>query len=274
MLVGCGIPKEEKKQEEQRIVATSVAVCEILDRLEVDTVVGIPKTDAYTIPKAYESLTQVGSPMGPNMEIVKSLEPTMILSPNSLQGELKPQYDGIAVDSYFLDLKSVEGMYQSIKELGEKLNKEEQADRLVQEYEKYKEQYQKLGTEKAPDVLILMGLPGSYVVATESSYVGSLVKLAGGNNVYGDGEGTDFLNVNTEDMLKKEPDLILRTSHAMPEIVKKMFAEEFTSNDIWQHFQAVQEDKVYDLDNELFGMSANFRYPEALEALQPILFEK
>lgn len=70
-------------------------------------------------------------------------------------------------------------------------------------------------------MLILMGLPGSYVVATESSYVGSLVKLAGGVNVYGDGNGQDFLNINPEDMVEKAPDIILRTSHALPEQVKK-----------------------------------------------------
>ena len=117
-----------------------------------------------------------------------------------------------------------------------------------------------------------MGLPGSYVVATESSYVGSLVKLAGGENVYGDGDGTDFLNVNPEDMLEKDPDIILRTSHAMPEQVKEMFAEEFSTNEMWQHFTAVSEGRVYDLDNEKFGMSANFRYQEAIESLEPLLF--
>ena len=30
---------------------------------------------------------------------------------------------------------------------------------------------------------LLMGLPGSYIIATENSYVGSLVALAGGENV-------------------------------------------------------------------------------------------
>ena len=52
-----------------------------------------------------------------------------------------------------------------------------------------------------------------------------------------------------------------------------MFAEEFETNDIWKHFSAVQNGKVYDLDNEKFGMSATFRYQEALEELQPILYE-
>ena len=263
----------ETEETQERIVATSVATCEILDALEIDDVVGVPHSDSYTLPERYENAVSVGSPMAPDMETVASLSPTIILSPNSLQGELESQYDNIGVDSYFLDLKSTEGMYQSILDLGERFGKEEQAQKLYQDYQDYLDEYAKNHEEQeAPTVLILMGLPGSYVVATESSYVGSLVKLAGGENVYGDGDGTDFLNVNPEDMLEKDPDIILRTSHAMPEQVKEMFAEEFSTNEMWQHFTAVSEGRVYDLDNEKFGMSANFRYQEAIESLEPLLF--
>lgn len=116
-----------------------------------------------------------------------------------------------------------------------------------------------------------MGLPGSYLVATENSYVGSLVELAGGINVYA-GSDEEFLNANTEDMKTKEPDIILRAAHALPDQVLDMFAEEFSTNDIWKHFDAVKNDRVYDLPYELFGMSATFSYPEALEELQPLLY--
>ncbi len=82
-------------------------------------------------------------------------------------------------------------------------------------YTAYKEQNK---DEEHPKVMILMGLPGSYIIAAENSYVGSLVEMAGGENVYA---GTDkqFLNVNTEDMKTKEPDIILRTAHALPDRV-------------------------------------------------------
>ena len=116
-----------------------------------------------------------------------------------------------------------------------------------------------------------MGLPGSYIVATENSYVGSLVEMAGGQNVYA-GTDEEFLSANTEDIKTKEPDVILRASHAMPEQVQQMFADEFEKNDIWKHFAAVQHGRVYDLDSSLFGMSANFSYQQALEALQPMLY--
>ena len=42
-------------------------------------------------------------------------------------------------------------------------------------------------------------------------------------------------------MKTKEPDVILRAAHGLPEEARKMFAEEFSTNDIWQHFKAVQE---------------------------------
>ena len=116
-----------------------------------------------------------------------------------------------------------------------------------------------------------MGFPGSYIIATENSYVGSLVAMAGGENVYA-GSDQEFLNVNTEDMKQKEPDIILRTAHAMPDQVADMFKEEFQENDIWQHFSAVQNDRVYDLTQGNFGMSANFNYPQALAELQEIFY--
>lgn len=278
-LTGCvdqsGNQSADNDTKEKRIVATSVATCEILDKLGVEGVVGVPKTDSYSIPKRYENAESVGSPMAPDMEIIKSLKPDIVLSPNSLEGELKSQYENIGVESYFLDLKSTEGMYESILALGKMLGKEEEAEKLHQESEDFKNDFaQKHNEQEAPTVLILMGLPGSYVVATESSYVGSLVKLAGGVNVYEDGDGQDFLNINPEDMVEKAPDIILRTSHALPEQVKKMFAEEFATNDIWKHFEAVQNARVYDLDNEKFGMSANFQYEEALKELETFLYQE
>lgn len=257
---------------EVRIVATSPAAVDICDRLELD-LVGVCSSTLSTIPERYQDVTTVGTAMSPDMEILKSLNPDYVLSPNSLQSDLQPKYASIGVNSLFLNLRSVEGMYASIEGLGEKFGREEQAQALVDEYEQFMEEYRSQNEGKeSPTVLVLMGLPGSYIVATESSYVGNLVKLAGGINVYGDGDGQEFLTANTEDMKTKEPDIILRAAHALPDDVVEMFKDEFETNDIWKHFEAVQKGRVYDLPYELFGMSAKFNYPDALEVLQPLLY--
>lgn len=259
-------------EADAKLVATSPAVADICDKLELD-LVGVCETSG-TIPDRYKDITTVGMAMNPDLEIIKSLNPDYILSPNSLQNDLQPKYSSIGIKSIFVNLRSVEGMYDSIEYLGKKFGKEDKAEELVQEYKEFLEKYKSENEGKeSPKVLILMGLPGSYIVATDNSYVGSLVKMAGGTNVYGDGDGEEFLNANTEDMQLKDPDIILRAAHALPEDVTKMFNDEFATNDIWKHFRAVQNGRVYDLSYDKFGMSAKFNYPEALDELQPLLYE-
>lgn len=254
-----------------RIIATSAATADICDRLDLD-LVGICKTTISEVPERYADLPQVGTAMAPDMEIVSSLDPDWILSPSSLQSDQQPKYEAIDTDWAFLNLRSVQGMYRSIQELGEIFDRQAQAQELVDEFTEFYEEYKgKNEGKESPKVLVLMGLPGSYIIATENSYVGSLVELAGGENVYA-GTNQEFLTVNTEDMKTKEPDVILRAAHALPDQVVEMFQEDFETNDIWKHFDAVQEGRVYDLTYELFGMSATFRYPEALEELQPMLY--
>lgn len=260
----------QSQADSVRLVATSSAAAQICDKLELD-LVGVCRTSG-TLPERYKDVTQVGTAMSPDMEILKSLSPDYVLSPNSLQSDLQPKYASIQVKSLFLNLKSVSGMYASIADIGEKFNRQQQAQAMVDEFNTFMQEYKnKNAGKEAPKVLILMGLPGSYIVATENSYVGSLVEMAGGQNVYA-GTDEEFLSANTEDIKTKEPDVILRASHAMPEQVQQMFADEFEKNDIWKHFTAVQNGRVYDLDSSLFGMSANFSYQQALEALQPMLY--
>ena len=254
-----------------KIIATSPATADICDKLELD-LVGVCSSSISTIPKRYKDVTTVGTAMSPDMEIVASLKPDWILSPISLQSDLQSKYENIGTDWAFLNLRSVQGMYRSIQELGEIFDREEQADKLVKEFQDFYDEYKKKNEGKDhPKVLILMGLPGSYIIATEKSYVGSLVALAGGENVYTDTDH-EFLTVNTEDMKTKEPDIILRAAHALPDQVVEMFNEDFRTNDIWKHFDAVKNGRVYDLTYENFGMSATFRYPKALEELQIILY--
>ena len=259
------------ESREVRLVATSPAVVQICNRLDLD-LVGICQSTS-DLPERYDGVTTVGMAMNPDLEIIKSLDPDYILSPATLQNDLQPKYASIGVSSLFLNLKSVEGMYASIEGLGEKFGREEEAAVMLEEFDSFMTEFaEKNAGKESPKVLVLMGLPGSYIIATDDSYVGSLVKLAGGTNVYGDGDGQEFLFANTEDMKTKEPDVILRAAHGLPDEARKMFAEEFSTNDIWQHFKAVQKGRVYDLDSSLFNMSANFSYKEALKSLQPMLY--
>lgn len=264
--------KEKQKSEEIRIIATSMAASQVADSLDLD-LVGIAKSMIFKVPERYKDVIQIGMPMNPDMEAIKELKPTDILSPKTLEPDLKPRYEQVGVPYTFLDLSSVQGLYYSVEMLGEKYGREEEAKVLIEEYHaKLKELEEKQKGRFHPKVLILMGLPGSYVIATDKSYVGNLVEMAGGDNLYRD-DAEEFLTVNTEDLVTRDPDMIFCTVHAMPEEVVEQFKEEFATNDIWSHFRAVKTGRVYYLNYELFHMSANFRWKEAIESIEGYISE-
>lgn len=261
----------QKHEGELRIAATSMATVYIMEKLNID-LVAVPDSDIDKMPERYKDVPKVGMAMTPDIEKLKQLNPDYVFSPVSLISDLLPKYKAANLDYGFLNLSNIDGMYKSIEDLGNLLDRKKEAKELIDDYKTFIEDYkEKHRDKKAPKVLVLMGLPGSYVVATENSYAGSLIKLAGAENVY---EGTDqqFITINTEDMLQKDPDMILRTAHALPDDVMAMFKKDFAENDIWKHFRAVKENKVYDLDYKKFGMSAKFNYKEALNDLDELFY--
>ncbi|WP_027091540.1 heme ABC transporter substrate-binding protein IsdE [Cohnella thermotolerans] len=253
-----------------RIVSTTVAITQIMDALGLD-LVGIPKS-VKTLPARYDGVTKVGNPMSPDMELVKSLKPTDVLSVTTLQYDLEPVFEQAGIKATFLDLTSLADMQQAIVELGAKYDRAEQAATLSDSFNATlsRLQAETAGKEK-PTVLILLGVPGSYLVATEHSYIGDLVRLLGGVNVV-QGESVEYLASNTEYLQQANPDVILRAAHGMPDEVVKMFDEEFKKNDIWKHFKAVQNGRVYDLEEELFGTTGNLAANEALVSLAAKLY--
>jgi len=276
VLAGCSSEEgtssnvEENQPEGDRIVATTVALTEIMDALEID-LVGIPSS-YKELPERYADAKEVGNPMGPDMETLLSLKPTEILSVTTLKYDLQEMFDQRGIDMTYVNLESIDGMHNEILKLGEKYDREEQANAIVDQFEEKVAEIDMLSDGKAqPSVLILLGIPGSYLVATEHSYIGDLVKRSGGKNVI-TGEKVEFLSSNTEYLQQAKPDIILRASHGMPEQVIQMFDEEFKSNDVWQHFEAVKNDRVYDLDELLFGTTASLAAVEALGELQKMLY--
>ncbi|ONG60033.1 heme ABC transporter substrate-binding protein IsdE [Bacillus cereus] len=274
-IAGCSSPKKEtakqvKSESKERVVATTVAVTEIMDALEVD-LVGVP-TSSKTLPKRYKGLPEVGNPMSPDMEKVKSLKPSEVLSVTTLEYELKPVFDGVGMKANFLDLTSLKNMQSSISHLGKNYGHEKQAEAVVTKLDKKVASIQKeVKGKKEPTVLVLLGVPGSYLVATEHSYIGDLVKQLGGKNIV-QGEQVEYLASNTEYLKKADPDIILRAAHGMPDEVVKMFDKEFKTNDIWKHFAAVKNNRVYDLEERLFGTTGNLAAIEALDELKKMMY--
>lgn len=279
VLAACGNKQTEEKaaaettSETKTVVAGTMVVADILDKLEIDSVVGVP-TSTVKMPERYTKATEIGNAMNPDMEVVKSLNPDVFISVTTLEYDLKPAVKNINVNGEFIDLQGVKQMQDSILALGKEFNREAQAEKLAKSFDKKLEELKtKTADKKKPKVLAVLGVPGSYLVATDNSYIGSLIEGAGGENAI-QGPSEEYLASNTEYLQQSKPDIILRMAHGMPDEVMKMFDKEFKTNTVWKHFDAVKNGRVYDLEEPLFQTTANLQVDDALEELYRIFYEE
>lgn len=275
MSAGCSSTINDQQNttetEGQRVVALSVSLVNILAELDVE-LVGVPESQ-YELNEKMKDVAKVGVSMSPDVEAIAQLKPTHVISLTTIESMIKPKLEQIGIEGTYLNLENIETLKASIKTLGELFDRNEEAETLINDFEaEVNETLESIKEKESPKVLILFGFPGNYLVATPSSFVGQMVELLGGINVVED-TSMAYAQANLEALLVGKPDIILRMTHGVKEDVIEMFTKEFSENPIWSQFEAVQNGKVFDLDDSLFNVSASLETPTALKELAEILYE-
>ena len=262
---------EETTVQDTRIIALSVSLVNILSELDVD-LVGVPDTQ-YTLSEKVTDVTRVGLPMSPDTEIIASLNPTHVIALTTLESMVGEKLSAAGIEATYLNTENIDTLKQSITTMGEMFGKEKEAATLIADFEaEIDATIESVQGKTAPKVLILFGFPGNYLAATNTSFVGQMVEMLGGINVVEESQMA-YVNVNLEAILVEQPDIILRMTHGVKEDVLGMFKKEFNENPIWSQFDAVKNQKVYDLDDSLFNVSASLETAEALKELAKIIYE-
>ncbi|MDO5754982.1 MAG: ABC transporter substrate-binding protein [Tissierellia bacterium] len=263
----------DEVSQDQRVVAGTVAVSYILDALDYENVVGLPES-TYSMPERYNEATNIGTPMKPDAEIVKSLEPDLFISVSSLEESNKPAMDNLGIESLFINLSDYDNILQSVKEIAEVLNLPSEGDKVVASIEEEaNDAIAKAEGLESPKVLFIFGTPKSVMVGNEDSYVGSLMKMLQINNIAADAP-EEYTPLSLENIVEENPDIVLVMNHVNPEESKKMMQAEFDRNPAWSNMKAYQNDKIIYLDNDIYSVTGNIRVGEALEKLVEMVYEK
>ncbi|MGL5148975.1 MAG: ABC transporter substrate-binding protein [Clostridium sp.] len=265
---------EEEKKEPLKIVSTTVVPTEVTEKLGVD-LVGIPTTKKV-IPEKYKGLPEVGSAMSPNIENIVALKPDLVIIDKNFKDKYEIQLNEKNLKGFYFDTSTVEGFKKSILELSKLTEKEKEGELLVKEINASIENELKKvkKNDKKPTVAILFGTAESSMLATDKSYVGDLIDQIGVDNVTDKIAGVDsaYVNFSLEEIVKLNPDYILRLSHGNLEQAKKDFDKMFTQNPAWGNLKATKDGKVHDLDSEIYGVSANMKIGDAIKGLGNIIY--
>lgn len=257
----------------EKIATGTVSLTEIFDLLEID-LVGVPSSRSYKLPERYDDLPRIGMSMQPDMEILKSLDVDLFITDLTLKNSLEKSLRDKKINAEFIATSGYDEIIFSITSIGNAFGKEKKAQQVVGQMKAIEQEVmRKIKDKESKKVMIIFGTPESFMLATDLSYVGDLANRLKLNNV------TDSMKVKSpyipfsiESVLAMNPDTILRFTHTDPETSKKMFAEEFAENPVWEALDAVKDDQVFDLDPKYFGVVASIRCAEALKILSDIVY--
>ncbi|CEO32383.1 ABC transporter substrate-binding protein [Paraclostridium sordellii] len=267
--------KEETTEKKPSVVAATVSGAQVLDKLDAN-VVGVPTTK-MTLPEKLKGLPEVGQAMSPDLEIVASLEPDVFVMDNMFKEKVEESMKKYDLDTFYFDTSTYTNFLTSIEKLGAKIGQEKEATKVINELKDVEKEAVKNKKGEAPKVAIIFGGGENFMLATESSYLGDLVKTVGAKNITNNLDTSvksPYIQFSLEQILEQNPDYILRFAHGEIDQTKKAFDSAFDKNPAYKELDAVKNNKVIDLDPSIFNVSANLQVKEAIKTLGETFYGK
>lgn len=264
--------------ENIKISVASVAISQILAEMDQE-IVGRPTTK-LALPERYLEVEEIGSSFSPDFEKVLAVGTELLIGDSLFKEKIDATAKQYGIDTFYIDTSTYESFLFGIDELGRKIGKEEEATNIIARFQEPLNNLKDIN--KDLKVAIIFGTSESNMLATEDTYVGSLIKALGLKNVVTEITGStslssevhetnsSYVNLNLEQLLQNQPDVILRFGHGNIEEANRAFEKLFNENPAWKNLEAVKNGKIYDLDPNIFGSSANNHVDEALMQLGEI----
>jgi len=158
-----------------RIVVLAPAAGDILKKLDVaDRVVGVTKHM-----RGFKNAKKVGSHIRPNIEIISSLKPDLIII-SSVRFFNKNLQNHIKAKIYKYNPYTLSQILSAIQQMGKMFNKEKRADELIVKLKAELKRVKKL--KRKPKVVFeIMQIP--YIVAGKRNIINDIIEKAGGINI-------------------------------------------------------------------------------------------
>lgn len=264
MCWGC-FADEWAMAQPQRIVSTAPSITEMLFALDAgDQVVGV--TSYCDFPPAARDKPTIGDFAVPNLEAVLEQRPDLVVLLEGRQ-DLVNKFQPFSLETLILRHETLAQIMESISLLGREIGRPDEARKLVerieQEIDQVRRRVSKLPVKK---VLFLVGrntgsLTDMYAVG-DKSYIGQLIHLAGGQNIFGRLQAV-YPKVSIEQVMARDPEIIVDLSHG-EEVSQDKLKQ---VRNLWSTFPmltAVEDNQVHVLSTDVFLVPG----PRVAEAVQ------
>ncbi|WP_369802717.1 Fe(3+) dicitrate ABC transporter substrate-binding protein [Lysinibacillus sp. F5] len=191
--------------------------------------------------------TSVGTREQPNLEVISSLQPDLIIADAERHSAIYKDLQQIAPT---IVLKSRESTYQdnldSFKTIAETLDQKEAAEKRLNEHKQIiNEINSKLSHDSNLTVLPAVVRDTSFQAHTTSSYDGELLEQLGLKVAIQNEQ--PYVEMSLEQLVEINPDVLLLANNE-----GKLLTDEWKENPLWKDLKAVKNEQIYSVDRDLW----------------------
>lgn len=248
----------------QRIISLAPSSTEILFAVGLGyRVVGVDDNSDY--PEAAKNKTKIGSYLNPNLEVIASLEPDLILVTDITSKEYVASLEEKNFTVVVLAPKTIQGIIRDIRVVGAIGNKTTEANNLADNLE------QRINAITSKTSNSSLYRPKVYVeyypywTYGPGSFGNDLISMAGGKNIAAI-TATAYSEITNEFVVASNPELIIFTVGSRASTTIK----DIKSRTGWDKVDAVKNNKIYTIDDDIISRPGP-RIVDALEQLARLI---
>lgn len=249
-------------KEPLRIVSVAPNITEIIFALGKGRIL-VGRTNYCDYPVEVGKVELIGGLMDPNIEKIVELNPEIVIASTHFQKASLKKLEDLGISVVVLSgQESFAGVYATISKVGQIVNANLEAEAIVLKMRKKVALITtKVKGARKPKVYYVAGYgrTGDYT-AGRNTFIGSLIEMAGGDNVANDTKGWQY---SIEELLEKDPEIIICSKY----FGTKKGIETTTG---YKDLKAVKKKRLFEIDNNLLDREGP-RLADGLEALAKLL---
>ncbi|MEM6431661.1 MAG: ABC transporter substrate-binding protein [Deinococcota bacterium] len=203
----------------------------------------------------------VGTRREPSLEAITALNPDFIIGDLRRHEAIYDQLSAIAPTVIFNSLRgSYEDQLEAFNAIAGLLGKEAEANDILEDYQASFDSTRTATNPEAGDFVIGVLWSGGFTAHSDQSFMGSFVESLGRDNALTPQDGETQYLVDLEGLASINPSsIVIMCGEADQGIL-----DEWQANPLWQAFDAVQNDRVYVFNRNLWSKGRGVMAFEAI----------
>lgn len=262
------------KEKPERIVVTSASFMEPLHSVGAN-IVGYPESKNKT-PEWAKDISKIGHVYQIDMERLLACKPDLVIINAGMNEKILDILNKNDISALVIKMKTYDEVKHALKIFSELNGNLEEGEQLIQTMDDHIQSVVDKVPKEKKQVAIIHSTTQGMTIQTDNSIAGNIAKMLGWENIaskiLSPRENTDSIAYSMETLTERNPEIIFVTSMGNPDEIKLKMDRLIASNEAWQSLQAIKNNRLYYLPQDMFLLSPGLDYPKAVKYMARLIY--